>query len=69
MGFNSAFKGLITCYEYHAIARYWQQGNVLYKRRHLFKNVNYATDVNLRAPEWVRSTPTMDRPTESDYSK
>jgi hypothetical protein len=40
---------LIACYEYRAIARHWQQGNVLYKRRHLFKNVNYATDVNLKS--------------------
>jgi len=34
----------------------------------LFKNVNYATDVNLKAPEWV-STSTGDRPTELDYSE
>jgi len=51
------------------MAKHWQQGNVLYKRRHFFKNVNYATDVNLKAPQWIRSASTGDRPTEFDYSE
>jgi hypothetical protein len=55
-----------TCYEYRHKHDTGSQGTVVYKCRHLFKNVNYATDVNLKATEWVISTSTWIRSTKCE---